>query len=177
MGLAGKQPVLLARKTPEGSWLLYRNQGSGGLDRKQLRKLGQLYFLEDVLCLFQGHDLRPFCLKSEVDPQSLASRSSQERREYFRKQVHLSGEYTNCRSSSSGQLQVEDLSLRGLKFSSIGASDIRKGDTLTLSFVLDDQASSRIKRKARVQHKDGNSFGVEFINPPDTDKDLGFYLF
>jgi len=99
-----------------------------------------------------------------------------EKRRYFRKRVDLNGQYRNQLTGSPGEVLVEDVSFKGLKMTTIGPSDIKSGDRLSIEFTLDNPRKSRIRREPRARHVDQNRIGIEFINPPAYDKDLGFYL-
>jgi hypothetical protein len=63
-----------------------------------------------------------------------------------------------------------------LKFITSNPGAIQVGDILSVSFTLDNARKSNIKRQVQVRHVNNDHVGVEFVNPPPYDKDLGFYL-
>ena len=45
-----------------------------------------------------------------------------------------------------------------------------------MTFTLDDAKRSELNRKVEIKHITQDSIGAAFVNPPEYDKDLGFYL-
>lgn len=181
LGVHHGKPVLVAKKSHSQHWVLFRNAGQSDLKKENLKKLGNLPTVEDVLAYMQDKNLRPFCPQPETEtkatqPPAEDSSYHNEKRRYFRKRVDLNGQYRNQRTGSSGEVLVEDVSFKGLKMTTIGPSDIKSGDRLTIEFTLDNPRKSRIRREALARHVDQNRIGIEFINPPAYDKELGFYL-
>lgn len=171
--------VMVARKKGDDEWTLYQHTGQGPLNKESLIRFGSLSTLDDVLAYFQGKELKP-CSPSArpEDGAQKATESEQSvvERRYYRKRVSLNGEYRNRRSGSSGDILVEDVSFKGLKFTTIDPHDIQTGDRLQVSFTLDDAKRSVIKRKVLAKYVKSRDIGVEFVNPPEYDKELGFYL-
>lgn len=98
-----------------------------------------------------------------------------EKREFYRKQVDL---YGSCSRHGHGEehIFIEDISRGGLGFK-INRGTIEKGDTLSVEFVLDDNARSTISEDVIVRNVKDRFIGVEFVNPCEhTKKVLGFYL-
>jgi hypothetical protein len=73
-------------------------------------------------------------------------------------------------------IYIEDLSFKGVRFET-SQKDIRKGDTLKITFVLDDNAKSKISEDVVVSHVDDDQIGAKFVTAGEhTRKVLGFYL-
>jgi len=180
-GIRQGQLVLVAKREAGRGWTLYQNAGQGPLTKQSLIRLESFSSLDDVLASFQSKGLRPFCPRPEATSEEGASeaadpvRNMVERR-YYRKQVNLNGEYLNRRTGSFGAVLVADVSFKGLKFTTLGSHDIEVGDRLQVSFTLDNTKQSHIKRKVLAKHVQDQDIGAEFVNPPEYDKELGFYL-
>jgi hypothetical protein len=173
--------VMVAKKKGDREWVLFQNAGQKNLKRESLIRLGSLSTLDDILAYFRGKKLQPCFQRSESDSSQQAPaeqdsvRNMVERR-YYRKSVSLNGEYRNRRTGSVGDILVEDVSFKGIKFTTIGLNDIQVEDQLQVSFTLDDSKRSVIKRKVLAKYVKANDIGAEFVNPPEYDKELGFYL-
>jgi hypothetical protein len=103
---------------------------------------------------------------------SFASRI--EVRRFFRRDVALDGHLR--RGNQSLDAMVEDLSLGGCGVRTVAPHSLQPGDELHLSFHLDNHQQTQIQRRCRVRSTRGRRLGLEFINRPDYDADLGFYL-
>jgi hypothetical protein len=180
-GIRQGQLVLVAKREGGRGWTLYQNAGQGSPTQQSLIRLESLSSLDDVLASIQSKGLRPFCPRPEKSSEEGAPeaegpvRSMVERR-YYRKQVNLNGEYLNRRTGSFGSALIADVSFKGLKFTTLGSHDIQVGDRLQVSFTLDNTKQSLIKRKVLAKHVQAQDIGAEFVNPPEYDKELGFYL-
>ena len=99
-------------------------------------------------------------------------------RQFYRKEVNLDGEVQNATIGSGDwhQMVVADLSLSGLRFKTVGPTDIKIGHRLQVRFTLDDQQENKIEKEARVVHIRGDYFGCEFLNLAYQEKELGFYI-
>ena len=106
-----------------------------------------------------------------------------ERRRYFRKMVHLQGQYCQApggRHLGRGALAILDLSRSGVKMRLDNDKALRIGDRIVVEFQLDDRKRSRVRQETVVRRIDGADLGVEFAstNPADPNtKAIGFYLF
>jgi hypothetical protein len=98
-------------------------------------------------------------------------------RKYYRKAVNFAGNYRNEKTGDAGSMAVESISLAGIDFINLTTGNlIMKNDMLEISFHLDDNSHTLIKRKAKVTSSDENMINAAFINFQLYDKDLGFYL-
>jgi hypothetical protein len=98
-----------------------------------------------------------------------------EKRKFYRKKVNL---YGTCSMHGMGEEEIfiRDISRGGLGFV-INKGTVEKGDTLSVEFVLDDKARSRISENVIVKSVKEGFIGAEFVSPSDhTNKVLGFYL-
>ena len=96
-------------------------------------------------------------------------------RQFYRKEVNL---YGTCSMHGMGkeQIFVKDISRGGLGFM-IDRGTVEKGDTLTVEFVLDDNARSTISEDVIVRTVKDRFIGAEFVNLCEhAKKVLGFYL-
>ena len=97
-------------------------------------------------------------------------------RGFFRKSVNLPGVYTNLVNGSQGKITVENLSLRGVGFTCNGPMLIREGDSLEVSFRLDNAQATRIVKRIQARTVEGAYVGGEFCECELHSADLGFYL-
>jgi hypothetical protein len=98
-----------------------------------------------------------------------------EKRQFFRKKVKL---YGTCSMHGMGEEEIfiKDISRGGLGFI-LNRGTIEKGNTLTVEFVLDNNARSAISENVIVKSVKDRFIGAEFVNPSEnTKKLLGFYL-
>jgi len=106
-----------------------------------------------------------------------------ERRRYFRKPVHLQGQYCQApggRHVGRGTMAVLNLSRSGVKMRLGADRPLRIGDRIVVEFQLDDRKQSRVRRETVVRRIDGTDLGAEFAptDPADPNaKAIGFYLF
>ena len=181
IGVLDGNPVLVGRKKQDQTWSLYKNVGSASLKKENLKKLGKVSSFDDLLAFMQDKGLKAFCPKKESDAdQDMAvlqgSIPPVERRRHYRKRVDLPGGCHISRTERFSEVQILDVSFRGLKFSISDPDEVQVGDVLYMTFTLDNSKKSVIKRKVLVRHTNQETIGTEFINPPEYDKDLGFYL-
>ena len=97
-------------------------------------------------------------------------------RGFFRKSVDLPGVYSNLTNGSRGKITVENLSLKGMGFTCNGPLLIKKGDSLEITFRLDDVKASRVVKRIQARSVDGRYVGGEFFESEAHSADLGFYL-
>jgi hypothetical protein len=181
VGVKGGRPAVVCKKQGDQQWVLYNNAGGADLKKENLEQLGKVASVEKVLAYLMDLGLKAYCPKPEPEGgQGQASAKEPnldvERRRYYRKGVELPGQYHNSRTDRHKRVQILDISFRGLKFTTDELEDIQPGDALSMSFTLDNAKRSQIKRRVKVRYVKHDQVGTEFINPPEYDKDLGFYL-
>jgi len=102
---------------------------------------------------------------------------SLELRRSHRKKTNLKGRYVNLSHENEvGIMIVKDLSMGGIGFEAVGEILIKKGHELELTFNLDDEDSSLIRKLVVVKVVKGRYVGCEFRHSFGYDKALGFYL-
>jgi len=98
-----------------------------------------------------------------------------EKRKFYRKQVDLYGTYS-MQDKVDVPIFIKDISFGGFGFK-INRGTVENGDTLSVEFVLDDKARSKISEDVIVRNVKDRFIGVEFVSPSEhTKKVLGFYL-
>ncbi len=97
-------------------------------------------------------------------------------RRHYRKAVKLGGAYRNLRTDRQGQMVVEDLSLGGVGFRTLGRHELLTGDTLEVTFNLDDRKNSKISLRVDVRRVQDQLVGTETKQVSRGNRDLGFYL-
>ena len=106
-----------------------------------------------------------------------------ERRRSYRKEIHLSGNFSI--KPSGGKLQqgkvfIMNISQEGLQLVFNVMPEIHVGAILDVEFTLDDKQQTLIRKKVAVKRVVDKIVGVKFcsIDPSDpSDKAIGFYLF
>ena len=109
-----------------------------------------------------------------------------EHRKFYRKATNLEGTYQvlfderdipalslarktiNCR--------IENLSLNGAGFSTLGRHRIEKNMRLVLGFTLDNPQRTWIEKTGVVRLIEGAYLGLQFDETTGDDRELGFYL-
>ncbi|MFZ5775796.1 MAG: PilZ domain-containing protein [Thermodesulfobacteriota bacterium] len=109
-----------------------------------------------------------------------------EYRKFYRKATNLAGVFckpfdgippselvnplkkTNCR--------VENISMHGAGFVVLGRHMLQPGEQVFLGFMLDNQNKTWVEKSGIVRLVEGNCIGMEFDEPANNDKALGFYL-
>ena len=114
--------------------------------------------------------LKAKCRCGEVFPLTL------EFRKHYRKKVRLHGEYLIQGKNEKGAINIEDISLGGIRFASLEPHYISRNDTVELKFTLDNQKRTQIQGLVKIAWMIDRNVGAEFINPKSLEKDLGFYL-
>ena len=102
-----------------------------------------------------------------------------ERREYFRKSVNFRGICLIRNGVVRVNINVHDLSRKGLRIELLKETRVEVGDKMTVEFRLDDEKKTLIRKDAVVRSIMGLFLGMEFfsIDPHNVyDKALGFYL-
>lgn len=99
-------------------------------------------------------------------------------RQHYHKPVKLPGAYEILGSGlgKQGLIQIHDISLGGMGFTTSGLHDIRPGQELLIDFQLDDKQKTSLKKQVIVRSVRQNTIGCCFKYPADMEKALGFYL-
>jgi len=103
-----------------------------------------------------------------------------ERRGHYRKKVDLPGKVTDERKNAA-LVKVRDISKRGLLLQVVSPKTFEVGESLTVSFALDDPQHTRIEEKIIIRKMlPPNLLGVEFacseVLCSPYDKAIGIYL-
>jgi len=114
-----------------------------------------------------------------------------EMRKKFRKEVHLDGRFINHyqdkrwgKTLSESQLtnikpincKVINLSLKGIAFLIPENVKVEERDHITITFILDNSASTQVEKETIVKSVIGTRVGCEFIDSDRGDSTLGFYF-
>ena len=101
-----------------------------------------------------------------------------EYRNRVRKKTNLRGTYINNTQNTNGNIIIRNLSINGLEFTSYDAHDFKVEDELTVTFNLDDEHMTEIRKDVIVKDVRRNSIGCEFERSGDFafDGPLGFYV-
>jgi hypothetical protein len=67
-------------------------------------------------------------------------------RRYYRNEVRLAGEYFFQEKDERGDILIEDISMTGIRFSSLKPHNISKDDSVELKFTLTNQRKTEIQR-------------------------------
>ena len=105
-------------------------------------------------------------------------------RKFYRKNLHLHGQYIKVSNDASkglekGTMIVEDLSRTGLGFRTKTQHNLRVKDMIRVQFTLDDAQRSEVHKSAIVKRISHNFVGAEFVDFDafnETNRTLGFYL-
>ena len=100
-------------------------------------------------------------------------------RKQFRKKTNLPGKFTqHTQKNISGEIIVKNLSMNGLRFTTVDINKLQKGDEITVSFKLDNANRGTVKKEVIVRDIQKNTVGCEFEKSCQyaLDADLGFYL-
>jgi len=100
-------------------------------------------------------------------------------RKRTRKPTSLRGTYKNhSQKGRTGNMRVMNVSVGGLEFSTLDIDNFKEGDELTLTFTLDDEHRSEIRKDATVMNVRTKSVGCEFVGAGNLahDGQLGFYI-
>jgi hypothetical protein len=98
-------------------------------------------------------------------------------RKGFRKKTNLEGVYTTLtRDDKGGRIFVQNLSKKGIGFTTFSNHKLSQGDEIKVVFTLDDQKKSKVEKHAVVRNTESNYVGCEFTGKDDHDKNLAFYL-
>ena len=103
-----------------------------------------------------------------------------ERRQYFRKSVNFPGTYhykLHGKEDTVGSITVVDISRKGLKLKLHDEGHgFKEGDWLEVTFSLDDDTKTLIKRVVNVKNIFENYLGVAFSDTKHEDADIDYYM-
>lgn len=105
-----------------------------------------------------------------------AFRNRVEFRKAYRKQVKLEGNYFHINSGMRASMTVQDISRAGIGISVQPHHGFVPGDTMVLTFNLDNARRTKIEKKVKVMSVRDTYIGTLAMDPTQYDKDLGFYL-
>ena len=114
--------------------------------------------------------LKAKCRCGEVFPLTL------EFRKHVRKKVRLHGEYLIQGKNEKGKINIEDISLGGIRFASLEPHYISRNDTVELKFTLDNPMRTEIHTPVKIRWIIDHNVGGQFFDPKSLEKDLGLYL-
>ena len=97
-------------------------------------------------------------------------------RVFPRKATQLSGQYKTSQTAVAESMTVEDLSFVGVKFCTESSHHIQERDILNITFILDNQAQSKIIKTVVAQHIDERVIGAKFCEQQAFDTVLACYL-
>jgi hypothetical protein len=97
-------------------------------------------------------------------------------RKHPRKKVWLNGEYSVQGKDERGEINIEDISLGGIRFASLKPHYISRNDTVELKFTLDNLMRTEIQTPIEVKWIIDNNVGGQFIDEDSLKQDLVLYL-
>ena len=97
-------------------------------------------------------------------------------RRHPRKKVWLNGEYSLQGKDERGEINIEDISLGGVRFASLKPHYISRNDTVKLKFTLDNPMRTEIQTSIEVKWIIDNNVGGQFCDPRSLENDLMPYL-
>jgi hypothetical protein len=97
-------------------------------------------------------------------------------RRHHRKMVRLPGEYVVQGKDEKGEIVIEDISVSGIRFSTLKPHYISRNDTVELKFALDDPTRTKISKLAKIKCIIDLNVGAEYLDLTSSEKDLGPYL-
>jgi predicted RNA-binding Zn-ribbon protein involved in translation (DUF1610 family) len=97
-------------------------------------------------------------------------------REHYRKDTHLYGHCDIAGYRDPIEITVENLSTKGIGFTTRTPVKVSEGDEIEVEFVLKDKKRSLIRKRVTVRRIINNYIAAEFRDMKAWDKDLGFYM-
>ena len=97
-------------------------------------------------------------------------------RKFHRKNVQLSGEYLIQGKDEKGEIVIDDISMKGIRFSCPKPNDISRNDIVELKFNLDTPIEMEINPVVVIKWITDRDIGGLFLGPNSLQQDLGFYL-
>jgi hypothetical protein len=103
-------------------------------------------------------------------------KQAMERRQYYRKNVQLGGQFENPETGETGDFLLENVSLNGVGFTTLLGHRLTRGTLIKVRFRLDDARRTEVTRLTRVKYLSERYVGCQFADQKSYDSDLGFYL-
>lgn len=103
-------------------------------------------------------------------------KQAMERRQYYRKNVQLAGQFENPDTGETGDFLLENVSLNGVGFTTLLSHRLVRGTLIKVRFRLDDSRNTEVTRLTRVKYMNDRYVGCQFADQKSYDSDLGFYL-
>ena len=97
-------------------------------------------------------------------------------RRYYRKKVRLPGEYFVQEKEEKGEILIEDISMTGIRFSTLKPHNISRNDSVELKFTLDNQKKTEIHTLVKIIWIADRNIGAQYIDLNRFKQDLVFYL-
>lgn len=97
-------------------------------------------------------------------------------RQYYRKNVQLAGKYLVQGKDEKGEIVVENISMKGIRFSCLKPNQISKNDIVELKINLDAPFEMEINPIIVIKWITERNIGGLFLGPNSLKQDLGFYL-
>lgn len=97
-------------------------------------------------------------------------------RRFYRKALHLPGQYTKLPTDDPELVTIEDLSYTGARFRTRASHKIEVDEVLTIDFELDNWQRSHIVKTVRVMYVLGRVIGADFCDRQAHSTELIYYL-
>ena len=97
-------------------------------------------------------------------------------RKYYRKIVQLPGEYFVQDKAEEGKILIEDISMSGIRFSTLESHNISRNDTVELKFILDNPMRTEIQTLVKIRWIVDGNIGAQYLDQTRFEQDLVFYL-
>lgn len=98
-------------------------------------------------------------------------------RQHYRKETDLSGTFSSINPPGmGGDIHIKDISVSGVGFTVNGMQFLERGQTLLLTFTLDDKKKTTLTKEVVVRTVQGDFVGCRFVETKAYEKELGFYL-
>lgn len=98
-------------------------------------------------------------------------------RQHYRKETDLSGTFRSINPPGmGGDIHIKDISVSGVGFTVNGMQFLERGQTLLLTFTLDDKKKTTLTKEVVVRTVQGDFVGCRFVETKAYEKELGFYL-
>ena len=98
-------------------------------------------------------------------------------RQHYRKQTDLPGTFRSINPPGmGGEIHIKDISVSGIGFTINGVQVLERGNTLALTFTLDDKRKTKLTKEVVVRTVQGDFVGCRFVETKAYEKELGFYL-
>ena len=97
-------------------------------------------------------------------------------RRYYRKKVRLAGEYFVQEKDEKGEILIDDISMTGIRFSTLKPHNISKNDTAELKFTLDNPNKTELNTIVKIMWVIDLNVGGQFMDQNRLKQDLVLYL-